>query len=223
MPLSYKDTSQPAVEPVLLALAKQQLVLDAGFTADDTYITGLITGARERVEKIMNRAIYNRTMQRFLDFFPFPDYSGTVNPNDRHCLYGTFWHSMTIRLPRPNCVSVQSIQYVDLSNTTQTVDPSTYSVHVNSEPARIVPLNGCYWPYTQNYLPDSVTISYTAGSYGDGVAVDTCPQTIKIAMLLLISHDYNYRDAVDSKVYQNLIDRVTGMLEPYSFETFGFD
>lgn len=171
MPLSYKDTSQPYVEPVTLAQAKQQCVVDAANTDDDALIGALITGARQYVEKIMQRAIFNRSMQLFLDFFPFPVYDSTVNPNDRHCLYGYFWHALAIKLPKPRCLSVESIQYIDLTGTQKTLDQETYFVDVNSEPARIVPQPGLYWPYTQSWLPNSVIVSFTAGSY-DAKIVD---------------------------------------------------
>ena len=165
MPLSYKDTSQPYAEPVTLAQAKAQCVVDSGNTLDDMLIGGLITAARQYVEKRMNRAIFTRTMQLFLDFFPFPVYDGTVNTNDRHCLYGYFWHALAIKLPKPRAQSVQSIQYIDLTGEWQTLDPATYFVDINSEPARIVPNPGLYWPYTQSWLPNSVIISFRAGSY----------------------------------------------------------
>jgi hypothetical protein len=289
MPLSYKDTSHPYAEPVTLEQAKAQLTVDAGFTADDPLITALITAARQYVEKLMNRAIFNRNMQLFLDFFPFPVYDGTVNPNDRHCLYGYFWHALAIKLPRPCCLSVQSIKYIDLTGMLQTLDPATYFVDVNSEPARIVPQPGVYWPYTQSWLPDSVVISYTAGSYdalvtdtlivpaatpfnltlsqaaafiagtqiqtspvtlvdaaGDPVAftgnegvltvastyagltltatyyAGSAPQTVKQAILLLVSFWYNHRDAAETQPPQNIAHGVEFLLAGEIFETFGF-
>ncbi len=222
MPLSYKETSAPAAEPVTLAQAKTQCVVDATFTDDDAMITALVTAARQYVEKIMNRAIYTRTMQLFLDFFPFPNYSGTINPNDRHCLYGYFWHALAIRLPKPRAVSVQSITYIALDGTTQTVDPNTYYVDVNSEPARIVPQPGIYWPYTQSYLPGSVCVSFTTGTYGDGIDVDKCPRTIKQAMLLLISYWYNHRDSAELAPPAAIAMGVDALLDGEKFETFGW-
>jgi hypothetical protein len=222
MPLSYKDTSKPAAEPVLIALAHSQLNLDTGFVQDDTYITGLIVAAREHVENLTNRAIYNRTMELWLDFFPFPDYSGTINLNDRHCPYGSFWHKIAIRLPKPSAVSVQSVTYTDLNGTTQTIDPSLYYLDPNSEPARIVPKPGIYWPYSQSYLPGSVCVSYTAGTYGDGVTVDNCPMTIKQAMLLLVSHWYTNREAASAAPPKEIDIGVKALLDAEMFETFGF-
>ncbi len=165
MPLSYKETSRPFAEPLTLAQAKAQCVVDAGNTNDDALIGALITAARQYVEKKMNRAIFNRGMQLFLDFFPFPVYDGTVNPEDRHCLYGYFWHALAIKLPKPRCLSVTGIQYINLQGVQTTLDPSTYFLDVNSEPARVVPQPGLYWPYTQSWLPNSVIVSFVAGSY----------------------------------------------------------
>lgn len=172
MPLSYKDTFQPLAEPVTLAQAKAQCVVDTGYTADDGYLAALVTASRQYVEKVLQRAIFPRGMQLFLDFFPYPDSDGTINPNDRHCLYGYFWHALAIRLPRPRALSVQSITYIDLSGTLQTFNPALYYLDANSEPGRIVPQPGIYWPYTQSWLPGSVTVSYTAGGYVNTVAAE---------------------------------------------------
>ena len=189
MPLSYKDTSAPLLEPLTIDEARLQCVLDPSFTDDDALLSSLIVAARQYVEKITHRAIFPRTMQLFLDHFPYPVYDGTINPNDRHCLYGYFWHALAIRLPKPRALSVQSITYIDLTNTTQTLDPSKYFVDINSEPARIVPMPGVYWPYTQSWLPNSVVVSYTAGSHvltvsGESVQVPAqAPYALPLAQL----------------------------------------
>jgi hypothetical protein len=103
------------------------------------------------------------------------------------------------------------------------LDPSTYYVDVNSEPARIVPQPGLYWPYTQSYLPGSVKIMYTAGTFGDGVDVNTCPQTIIQAMLLLISYWYNHRDAAESNPPKTIEMGVDALLAGECFDTFGWE
>jgi uncharacterized phiE125 gp8 family phage protein len=136
-------------------------------------------------------------------------------------MFGRFWHQIAIRLPKPGCVAVQSITYIDLTGTTQTLDPSTYYVDVNSEPARIVPQPGLYWPYSQSYLPNSVCVTYTAGTYGDGVEVDNCPQTIKQAMMLLISFWYNHRDSAEAAPPKAIEFGVDALLAGENFDTFG--
>jgi hypothetical protein len=223
MPLSYKEQSGPAAEPLSLDEAKTQCAVDAAFAADDTLIQSLIVAARQHVEKITNRAIFNRSMKLWLDHFPYPDFSGTINPNDRHCLFGTMWHQLAIKLPMPGCVSVDSITYIDLGGTTQTLDPSLYFADVNSEPARIVPKPGAYWPYSQSWLPNSVCVSYTAGTYGDGVSTNNCPETIRQAMRLLISYWYAHRDAAESQPPKEIDMGVQAVLAGEIFDTFGLN
>jgi len=220
MPLSFRDTSKPVAEPVTLAQARQQCVVEATFTDDDSLITALITAARQLVEQKTNRAIYNRTVQLWLDFFPYSAYGGTTNPNDRHVMFGEFWNEIAIRLPKPACVSVTSITYLDFNAVSHTLDPSAYFVDVNSEPARIVPNPGTYWPYSQSYLPGSVCVTYVAGTYGDGVTVDNCPATIKQAMLLLISYWYNHRDAAEMVVPKAIEIGVDALLAGETFDSF---
>lgn len=282
MPLSYKDISTPIREPLQLSDALTQCVISTDFTDDNALLTRLITAARQHVEKVMQRAIFPRSVQLNLDFFPYPNYDGTVNPNDRHCLYGYFWHALAIRLPRPAALSVESITYIDLTGTQQTFDPSKYYLDVNSEPGRIVPQPGVYWPYTQSWLPGSVQVNYTAGTYvqtvsgesvivpsaspynlplaqidkyvgmkslvdANGAAVvfaggvtpsvassyagqtltasyytDNCPETVKQAMLLLISHWYSHRDAAAAQPPKEIDLGVESLLAGEIFDTFGF-
>jgi len=219
--ISYRQLTAPAIEPVTLAQAKAQMNVDTGFTDDDALITGYIIAARQFCEEWMQRAIFNRSVQFTCDNFPYPDYSATTNPVDRHCMYGKFWHQSAIQLPFPNCVSVESITYLDNTATQQTVDAATYFVDVNGEPARIVPKNNLFWPYLDSYLPGSVTVTFTAGSYGDGETDDNCPQAIKQAILMLVSYWYGHRDAAETGAPKAIEFAVEALLGAYRFETFG--
>lgn len=165
--LNLQLQSGPIVEPLTLAQAKQQLRLDSGFTDDDSLIAGLLTAVREVAEKYTRRAFFNQTWVLSLDAFPWWNFaSGTINPAMRKGwpLYSTYWDPLAIRLPRPRCLRVISITYVDLTNTQQTLDPSTYTVD-SSEPARIVPMPNLSWPSTQLYIPGSVQVIFEAASY----------------------------------------------------------
>jgi hypothetical protein len=164
MPLSYRETSTPAAEPVTLLTAKQHLRVDFG--EDDFYISALITAARQYVEKFTNRAIFNRSMILTLDYFPWPGWGGTTNTTAYDGFMVWYYRGLAIRLPKPATFSVESVTY--LSNdgvTVLTIDPSNYVVDLTSEPARISPVPGFTWPYQQNYLPGQVKVSFTAGSY----------------------------------------------------------
>ena len=196
MQLSLQLVTPPTVEPVTLALAKQQLRVD--FPDDDALITAYIKAARQYCEKSTNRAFYNQTWMRSLDYFPLNgSYATSRTPSERQSWPNGvwYWNRVTIDLPKPKTVSVASITYVDSSGATQTLNPATYNVDTSSVPARITPVQGSLWPIMQTYQPGSVKVTYVAGSYGDGVTINTIPQTIVMAILLLVSHWYENRSA----------------------------
>jgi hypothetical protein len=165
--LQIQQLTQPITEPITLDQAHQQLVLNSTFTDDDALITALITAARQYAEKYTRRAFFTQQWQLTLDHFPAYIYSGTINPALRRDwnYYAGIWNGVTIALPKPKCISVDSITYIDLTGTQQTLDPSTYVVDLNSTPARIVPAPGLYWPLNTLYIPGSVAVTFTCGSY----------------------------------------------------------
>lgn len=164
MPLSYQQVTGVTVEPVSVALAKQHLRVY--FDQDDAYIGQLITAARQYVEKHTNRAIFNRQMLLTLDYFPWPGWDSTTGSTAHDYFMHWYYRGLTIRLPMPATVSVQSIMYLATDGvTTMTIDPQNYIVDTVSEPARIAPRPGYTWPYQQNYVPGQVHVNYTAGSY----------------------------------------------------------
>lgn len=192
MPLAYREMSQPAAEPITLEQAKKQCRVD--FSDDDDLIAGYIVAARQMVEKMMNRSIFNRTMRLTLDYFPWPGWQ-TVTGSSHDSYLGWYFRSLSIRLPKPATFSVDQISYINNDLQAVVIDPSNYVVDLVSEPARIFPAPGFTWPYQQQYIPGQVIIDFTSGTYGDGVDVNNCPQTIILAILLLVSHFYNNREA----------------------------
>ena len=117
----------------------------------------------------------------------------------------------------PRLVSVTSITYLDMAGEQQTLDPSAYIVDASSQPARIVPAINLTWPTTDYYIPGSVKVTYVAGSYGDGVTVDTCPASIEQAILLLVGHFYENREASSALSLKNIPLGVDALLNPYRF------
>jgi len=214
--LNYQLITPPAIEPVTLEQAKSQLRVD--FSQDDSLITALISAAREYVEQNLNRAIYNQTYVLSLDQFNYGDWRSTIPTERRNPLrFSSLWESMALRLPMPRLVLVTSITYLDTTGTQQTLDPSTYVVDNASQPARIVPALDLTWPTTDYYIPGSVQVTYVAGSYGDGTTVDNCPQTIKQAILLMVGHLYNNREATSEARLSAIPLGVDALLSPYKF------
>lgn len=174
--MDYKIVTPVAAEPITLQYAKDFIHAnpDAG---DDTFITGLISTAREYCEDKTWRALALQTIEAY------------------PCKF-------TERLPRPPLRSVVSVAYKDSDGTSHALAPDVdYLVDIERE--RLVLPPGKSWPSFVPWPVHPITITYTAG-------YETLPFTIKQAMLLLISHWYDNRDAIMTTPYgaSEVSDRV---------------
>ena len=160
----------PTEEPISLAEAKKHLRVE--ITDDDDYINSLIVVAREHVETITRRALITQVWELGLDNFP----------------------SEEIEIPLPPLQSVGSVKYTDTDGVVQTLSAEKYTVDSKNEPGVIVPVYGGSWPATRNII-NAVLVQFTAG-YGDTGA--DVPESIKQAMLFLIAHFYENREAVSA-------------------------
>jgi uncharacterized phiE125 gp8 family phage protein len=212
--LSVNMIAGPTVEPVPLAQLKKQCSVDSSFTDDDALITSYGIAAREYCENYTRRVFLPQQWQITLDHFPTAMYTGTVNPAVRRdwAYYSGIWQGMTIAPPKPKCISVDSITYVDITGTQQTLASTNYKVDINSTPARIVPAPGLYWPLNTLYIPGSVAVSFTAGSYADASHV---PLSICQAIMLMVSHWYNNRETASINKLNDIPFGVTALLDMY--------
>lgn len=153
----------PAEEPVSLYEAVAHLRVDG--EDEDALIAGLITAARQMVERLSSLALVDRTVDIVMDGFP-P--RGTP-------------------LPLAPLRSVASITYRDASGVDQVLDPSEYRVLAGT-PGRVEPVSS--WPSPSG--KGAVTIRAV---FGHGTAADV-PQLARQAILLLVGHWYEHREAV---------------------------
>lgn len=166
-----KQTSAPAVEPVTLAEAKDQLRVC--HNADDTRITNLIVAARQQAEMVSRRQFITATWELKLDDFPLgEDY---------------------IKLPYPPLQSVTSIAYIDADGVSQTLASSVYDVDTHREPGRITLAYNQSWPTIRDQ-ENAVTVTFKAG-YGD--AAGDVPDAVKEAIKLYIEDLYDGRSMED--------------------------
>lgn len=172
-----RQTALPVIEPVSLAQAKGYMRIDPGLVADDVLITGLIQAAREHAELISGRAIAQRTFRMVLDSMPY--YTDTIQsqlayPPSYYSLplySSTLWnYSQMIKMPYPPCISVQGMRYIGTDGNAQTLNQGTdFILDRISEPARIFPPPGRYWP-PNLYVANSCEIDFTAGYDPDPAA-----------------------------------------------------
>lgn len=71
----------------------------------------------------------------------------------------------SIRMPLSQLQSVTSVQYYDVDNVQQTLDPADYTVDNKSKPGHIVPAPGVTWPETYCRV-NAVSVVVVLG-YGD--------------------------------------------------------
>ncbi len=179
--MSYvKQTSLPSQEPVSLALAKQFLRLPAGYNAEDTLLSRMITTSREDGERLSDRVLAQRQFEVALDSFPY--YTDTIQsqqayPPSYYSLprySSTLWnYSQMIKLPKAPLISVDELKYVGSDGLTHTLTAGTdFIVDPLTEEPRIFPMVGQYWPPVL-YTPNGVTIKITAGFDPDPTATKT--------------------------------------------------
>ena len=157
----------PQFEPVTLADLYTWLRLDPAGSPpehpDDALLTSLIQTARLQVEQETRRALVDQRLRLILPNFP-----------RLRVLFssGAIWGDGTddafeerpsfIEIPRPPLMTVHSVEYYDVANELQTLDPAAYFVSTETFCARINASEGYDWPDTFR-RGDAVQIEYSAG------------------------------------------------------------
>lgn len=182
--MALKLIAAPEAEPVTLAEAKAHLRVT--HDDEDALIGTLIAAARQSLDGkdgILGRALMPQTWELVLDAFP----RGVV------------------AVPLAPLQSVTSVLYVDADGVEQTLAAEAYTVDADSEPGRVVAVDG--WPATDD-VPNAVRIRFVAG-YADAAWV---PAGLKAAMLLHIGDLFANRERgitgtihVENPAYDSLV------------------
>lgn len=161
----------PTVLVVSVEEAKDHLSVD--FDDDDVLIEALIkavTAHLDGPDGWLGRALSPQTLELRIDEFPRCD----------------------IRLPYPPLIGIVSVKYDDADGVERTVAPSVYRTVGPASGPRLALAYGETWP-TPRWQSECVRIRYTSGYNGD----DGVPAPIKHAILLVMGHLYENREAIN--------------------------
>ena len=186
-------TTAPSVEPVTLDEIKTHL-RGIDHSDHDDLLNGLIKSARQRIEKILGRALVEQTRTAFYKSWPV-----TV-----------------IELPNP-IQSVDSIKYTDVDNSKETFSADNYKVDAASEPGRIVLGYNKSWPSaTLHPVEYPIEIQYVCGYEPDDSSpadyTINIPSPILTAIKLDVDLKYNMPPEKLAEYTDNAIE---ALLMPY--------
>jgi uncharacterized phiE125 gp8 family phage protein len=199
----------PSITPVTLAEVKAHCRA-ADFSDDDVTLSGLLAAATSHLDGwagILGRCLCEQTWRQDFDCF-------------ESCL----------RLPLFPVISISSVKYTDTNGVEQTIGAENYSVQTDGLGAYVQFIYNFASPPLEQFLPAAVRVEYAAG-YADTPAVDAdpdgsppveavprssnVPDAIKHAILLLVSHWYQNRDAVVASQASELPMAVDALIAPF--------
>jgi uncharacterized phiE125 gp8 family phage protein len=165
----------PADEPLELAFVRDDHLRVSNGTAEDAYISRLITTTRRAGEKVTRRAWYGpQTWEQAMDRFPCG----------------------AIYVQRPPLIAVASITYLDADGAEQTLAPADYKVSNagwENRYSRIMPAYGKVWP-TARCEMDAVVVTFTAGYVNAASPTEAAvPDELTHGQLLMIGELYKQR------------------------------
>ena len=163
-------STAPAVEPVTVAETKQHLRID--HSDEDAHIGVLIQVARQHCEDVSRRSFVTRTYTGYLDCWPWDGW---------------------IELPYPPLIGVTSITYFDEADAPTVFAAANYLVDNTRQPGRIVLRSNQAWPGDVLRVANGVQVIWTAGY---GAAAAATPARYRAAILLMVGHLYENREAV---------------------------
>jgi uncharacterized phiE125 gp8 family phage protein len=171
MPL--RQIIPPVVPPMSIVEAKLYRRIEV--TTDDSIVASLVSAATDYALTATQRQLVAARYQQILDGFPGPSMAGIP--------FGTTYtmQGNVIVLERCPVLQVVSITYTAMDGSTQTVDPTIYTVDLSGEPARIRPNFGQIWPINLPQMA-AVTVTFDAGHATPVTVATGPPSTITPAL-----------------------------------------
>jgi uncharacterized phiE125 gp8 family phage protein len=162
-----RRVTAPATLPITLDEVKAQLRIT--HDAEDTFLNGLIAAAVDYVDGqgLLGRAMITQTWAQYVSQSPG-------------------W----VRLEMGPFIALVSVEYYDDAGVLQTATVGDFEAWLQDDFVICKPKENREWP-TADTRQDAIKITYTAGF---GTAADV-PASLKHALLLLVSHWYQNREA----------------------------
>lgn len=146
-------------------------ILGSGYAVEDGYLKSLITAARVYCENFQNRAYITQTWELGLPYFPCYE----------------------IEIPKGKLQTVESITYKTSTGTVlNLLEGPEFVISTRGVLGRVVPAYGKFFPVFTPFPLDAVVVTFVCG-YGSAADV---PETVKMAMKLLIGHWFLNREGV---------------------------
>lgn len=186
--MRIRDTSDaPALDYVSLADTKAYLRVDG--TSEDDLIEDLIQVACDQVSAEANTSWKTRNAYGYLEDWVNCDFP--VGP----------------------VTSVTAVEYKANGDTYTTLDTSKYFLRLNSHPARIAFQN---FPSLETDAYERIRITFTYGFTSPGSGDHPTPVQFKQAVMMLVSHMYDYRGPiVDAMRIQSVPRNVDSLVSTF--------
>lgn len=166
--------------------------LRIGNDPDDLlHISGLISAATGLVENVLGMALITQSWELTLDAWP------ECGP---------------IILRRPPVIGITEVRYINTSGVSTVLAPALYQLDAAASPVRLAPSYGNTWPEAREQMA-AVTIVFQCGF---GASWNNVPEAIRHAIMLLVAHFYENREAVNvGNIVTPLPFAVDALLDQY--------
>jgi uncharacterized phiE125 gp8 family phage protein len=206
--MGIRTVTEPTVEPITLAnlrlhLGIEPYEVDSSGNGDhphDAMIMAMLTAARSHAEEFTGRSIALKTYEATFDAFPDGD--------------------AELELPHPPLVSIEAVRYVDAAGDLQTLATDRYtSDRTDPTAGWLLCEASSTWPGAAT-VANAVRVEYRAGYQvpepdSSAEDADTLPGSIRAALLLMVGHLYENREAVANRQVLELPLGVETLLRPY--------
>ncbi|MCL4766442.1 MAG: head-tail connector protein [Hyphomicrobiaceae bacterium] len=181
-------TAAPAVEPITVDEAKAHLRIDHG--EEDALLASLIATSRLQIEAAVGIALITQSWSWRLDAWPDPS---------------------AVALPMRPVQSVDAVRIMAADGSIEALSPEQFLVDGASLQPRLLSTSGAW------SLPGAralgIEIAFTAGFGG---AASDVPPPIRQALLILVAHWYEHREAAGvGEAAARIPDPVSALLTPY--------